>query len=360
MDDQILTWIVYISLICAIIFFALWAHIAFWDWYYRRREISGSLSWIHSADGWRLALEQVPARSHVPHQGILLCCPGLACNGRIFHFRDGLSFAQDMSEEGWTVWILHPRGTGPSERPLSATERTYGYQHYVKDGLAAAEFVRAQSEQPLIWVGHSLGGLIGLEVARRRPYLLNGMITMGTPIALSRHPINPFYFNVFKLFCKGMKTAYLGKLSTLVAPWSGWLPFLHPDPLYVNFDLVSKADLRTILAQGFEDTPRRVLDEFVDAVQHSKGPWKHIKDELPKLELPLLAIAGDRDGLAPIKVTEAISEWGHPQYVEWHILKDFSHLELAMSQGVKPIVIPKVLAWLHKYNLSTPHPSPTP
>ena len=359
MDSQILTWSFYTLCVFAIIFFALWAHISFWGWYYRRREICGSLSWIYSADGWRLALEKIPAQDHVPHQGILLCCPGLACNGRIFHFRDGLSFAQDMSKEGWTVWILHPRGTGPSERPFGALERTYGYQHYVKDGIAAAEFVRGQSDQSLIWVGHSLGGLIGLEVARRRPTLLNGMITMGTPIALNHHTITPFYFWVFRWFCKGMKTAYLGKLSTLVAPWSGWLPFLHPDPLYVNFDLVKKIDLRTILAQGFEDTPRRVLDEFVDSVQHAQGPWEHIKDELPNLKLPLLAIAGDRDGLAPLKVTEPITELGHPHYIEWHILEGFSHLELAMSQGVKPIVIPKILNWLHKYELSTPSISNT-
>ena len=78
-------------------------------------------------------MEQVPAQQGVPNKGQILCCPGLACNGRIFHFRDDLSFAQNMSDEGWTVWILHPRGTGPSERPWGADERIYGYEHYVKD-----------------------------------------------------------------------------------------------------------------------------------------------------------------------------------------------------------------------------------
>lgn len=348
-----MTWIAYILLILITLFLALWAHIIFWGWYYRRNKLCGDLSWIHSSDGWRLALEQIPAQEGVPVQGQLLCCPGLACNGRIFHFRDGLSFAQDMSEQGWTVWILHPRGTGPSERPLGKAEKVYGYRQYVKDGLAAAEFVRAQSNQPLVWVGHSLGGLIGLEVAQRMSHNLDGLITMGTPVALNHHNITPFYFTVFKWFCRGMKTAYLGKLSTMVAPWSGWFPMLHPAPLYVNFQLVSKADLRVILAQSFEDTPRKVLDEFVSAVQDAKGPWDHFIDELPNLKLPLLAIAGDRDGLAPLKVTQPISKWGHPEYTDFHILEGFSHLELALSEGVKPIVIPKITAWLAKHNLSS-------
>ena len=156
---------------------------------------------------------------------------------------------------------------------------------------------------------------------------------------------------MFKWFCRGFKTAYLGKLSTLVSPWAGWLPFLHPAPLYVNFELISKADLRTALAQCFEDTPRRVLDEFVNAVQSSTGPWEHFKEELPNLKLPLLSFAGDRDGLAPLTVTRAISELGQADYTDWFVLEGFSHLELALSEGVKPLVMPKINAWWSKHEL---------
>ena len=352
MENQLLTWIVYFLLGFTALALGLVAHLIFWSWYYRRREISGTLSWIHSSDGWRIALEQVPAHQGVPNKGQILCCPGLACNGRIFHFRDDLSFAQNMSDEGWTVWILHPRGTGPSERPWGADERIYGYEQYVKDGIAATEFVRKQAQGPLLWVGHSLGGLIGLEVARKYPHYFDGMITMGTPIALNRHTINPFYFGVFKWFCRGFKTAYLGKLSTFVSPWAGWLPFLHPAPLYVNFELIAKADLRTALVQCFEDTPRQILDEFVNAVQSSTGPWEHFKKDLPNLNLPLLAFAGDRDGLAPLTVTRAISELGQSEYIDWFVLEGFSHLELALSDGVKPIVMPKIHAWLSKHEFN--------
>ena len=345
MISQLGIWSLYALLALSALAIALWAHLAFWSWYYRRREICGPLSWVFSPDGWRIALEHIPARKGVPFKGQILCCPGLACNGRIFHFREDMSFARNLSDLGWTVWILHPRGTGPSERPLGSAERVYGYKEYVKDGVAAMEFVRARAEGPLIWAGHSMGGLIGLEVALSSPYALDGIITLGTPVALNRHNITPFYYAIFKWFCKGLKTAYLGKLSTLVAPWAGWIPALHPAPLFVNFDLISKADLRTALAQCFEDTPRRVLDEFASAVERSEGPWDKFRNELKELGIPLLAIGGELDALAPPEVTEPISNWGEPSKTTWHVLKRFSHLELALCDEVESVVIPLISSW---------------
>ena len=356
MGSQILTWAFYIVIGTGGLIIGLWAHILFWSWYYRQKEICGPLSWIYSPDGWRIALEQIPARHGVPYRGQILCCPGLACNGRIFHFREDLSFARNMSDEGWTVWILHPRGMGPSERPLSKHSSVYGYEDYVKDGIAAMEFVRSRADGPLIWVGHSLGGLIGFDVARRIPQAFDGMVTLGTPVALKNHPINPFYYGIFKWSFKGLRTAYLGKLSTIVAPWSGWIPALHPAPLFVNFDLIDKADLRIALAQCFEDVPRRVLDEFVTAIESASGPLYGMEDFLTTIEIPLLAMAGDLDGLAPLEVTTPLSQWANPKVTEWHTLKNFSHLELALSNDVKPIVIPRILTWWEQWSDQAPQP----
>ena len=345
MVSLFLTGLLYLVIALLVVIIALWAHIMFWSWYYRQREICGPISWVYSSDGWRIALEQVPARRGTSPKGQIICCPGLACNGRIFHFCDRMSFARNLSDLGWTVWILHPRGTGPSERPLGRADRVYGYSEYVKDGIAATEFVRARAEGPLLWAGHSMGGLIGLEIALKSPHVFHGIITLGTPIALNRHNITPFYYALFKWFCRGLKTAYLGQISTLVAPWSGWIPAFHPAPLYVNFDLISRADLRTALVQCFEDTPRMVLDEFVAAVESSDGPWDRFREQLRDIDVPLLSIAGGRDGLAPLDVTEPIQRWGHPSKTTWRVLEEFSHLELVLCDQVESVVIPIITSW---------------
>ena len=327
---------------------AIWGHLSFWSWYYRRSELCGPLSWVYSPDGWRIALEHVPVRRGVPCVGQVICCPGLACNGRIFHFREEISMARKLAEAGWSVWILHPRGTGPSERPMKGADRIYGYAEYVKDAFAVVDFVRSRGQGKLLWVGHSLGGLIGLEIANYDESLLDGVVTLGTPIKLRNHTIHKFYYGVFKWFCRGLKTAYLGKLSTLVAPWAGWVPALHPPPLYVNFDLISKPDLRAALAQCFEDTPRRVLDEFVDAIERGDGPWDRLSNELGERRFPLLAIAGGRDALAPLEVTTPISKLGPHQSTTWMTFPEFSHLELALSHGAMTDVLPCMIDWCQK------------
>jgi pimeloyl-ACP methyl ester carboxylesterase len=253
--------------------------------------------------------------------------------------------ARSLSEAGWSVWIFHPRGTGLSERPADLKERDYGYQDYIVDGFAAIDFVKARADLPLMWVGHSLGGLIGLDIALRQPKTFDAIVTLGTPISLDQHTIGPIHYSVFKWFCKGLKTAYLGKVSTLVAPWSGWLPFLHPAPLYVNFDLIDKGDLRTALAQCFDDTPRRILDEFVDAIEHKDGPWDRMQTELSGLSIPLLAMMGGRDALAPLEVTQTISELGPQGLTECHQLEDYGHLELVLSSGIELEIVPKIRTW---------------
>lgn len=353
-------WILNVTLYClgggVLLGLALWGHITFWGWYYRQREVRGALSWIYSDDGWRIALEHIPARQGVTPRGQVICCPGLACNGRIFHFREGLSMARNLSEAGWSVWILHPRGAGPSERAPDEPWRPYGYQDYVKDAATTVDFVRERGpDLPLLWVGHSLGGVIGLEMATRKPDCLQGVVTLGSPVHLSKHPISAIHYALFKRFCQGLNVAYLGKISTLVAPWSGWIPALHPKPLYVNFDLLKRADLRTSLAQCFDDTPRRVLDEFVAAIESTSDVWDRLCEELKGLKVPLLSIAGDRDGLAPLIVTSPINEIAPPELLEWHILNGYGHLELALSEGVERDVIPRLIQWWDQVK-SAPEP----
>lgn len=356
MFTEIMNYAMYGLGVVSVLAIALWGHLTFWSWYYKQKELCGPLSWVYRPDGWRIALEAVPPRRGAPELGRVICCPGLACNGRIFHFREGLSMAQRLADEGWSVWILHPRGTGHSERPLEGANLVYGYEDYVQDAVAVAEFIRSRGEGPVLWVGHSLGGLVGLDLLTRHVDIFDGIVTLGTPITLKNHPIGKLHYSAFKWFFKGFKTAYLGKLSTLVAPWSGWFPSLHPAPLYVNFDLISKADLRVALAQCFEDTPRRVLDEFVNAIENGSGPWDRLNVELSQFSFPLLAIAGDRDGLAPLEVTSPLAQIGPRGQTTWRVFEGYSHLELALSDGAISEVTLLILEWAQQQFSTLPEP----
>lgn len=347
--QSVTVWLL-ISLIGLLI--ALWSHITFWGWYYRRGQLDGERHWVKASDGWRLALERHPLPEGLERAGVALCCPGLACNGRIFHLREDVSFARGLQERGYEVWILHPRGTGPSERPLGKGEWGYGHSDYLKDGIAALRYVYHEAGEAPLWVGHSMGGLIGYEVAGIAPHKLRGLVTLGTPTDLSHHTISPFYFFLFKYFCKGLDTAYLGKLSTLVAPWAGWIPSLTPDPLYVNLNLLPPDALRAFLAQAIEDTPRQLLDEFVNAV-YGRGPlseegWTRYKRLLAGIQVPIFAVMSNQDGLAPLEVTSAIKRWGPEGLLETLELTGYGHGELAVSLSARALITEEVARWAQR------------
>jgi len=342
-------WALWGGLALAVLALGLWAHLLFWGWYYRRGQLDGERHWVKASDGWRIALERHPLPQGVERQGVALCCPGLACNGRIFHLREDVSFTRGLQAQGLEVWIIHPRGTGPSERPLGGGEWSYGHMDYLKDGAAALRYVYREAGEAPIWVGHSMGGLIGYELAGIMPNKLRGLVTLGTPTDLSDHTINPFYFLLFKWFCKGLKTAYLGQLSTLVAPWAGWISALSPAPLYVNLKILPPSALRAFLVQAIEDTPRQLLDEFVDAVS-GRGPlseegWARYQELLAGLEVPLLAVMSERDGLAPLEVTSAIKRWGPQERLSTLELGDFGHGELGVSVPAREMISAELARW---------------
>jgi pimeloyl-ACP methyl ester carboxylesterase len=232
---------------------------------------------------------------------------------------------------------------------VGGVEWSYGHIDYVKDGIAALRYVyRTAGESPL-WIGHSMGGLIGYEVATLAPNKMRGLVTLGTPTNLSVHTVPRLHYMMFKWFCKGLNTAYLGQLSTFVAPWAGWVPALHPKPLYVNTKLLPGPDLRAFMAQALEDTPRQLLDEFVGAVD-GRGPlseegWARYREMLKELKVPLLALFSDQDGLAPLEVSAAITEWGPQERMSFIKLKGYGHAELAVSLPARELIAPRVATW---------------
>ena len=60
-------------------------------------------------------------------------------------------------------------GFGRSPNP----PETWGTAEYAE---CVAELIKASGTQPVIWVGHSFGGRVGLQLASRHPELLSGMI----------------------------------------------------------------------------------------------------------------------------------------------------------------------------------------
>ena len=103
---------------------------------------------IESSDGTRLRIgRRGDGNSHV------LIVPGLAEHlGRYDHVADALVTA------GWAVTVVELRGHGESGGKQGHVNR---WQEYIEDVQAAA----AKVGEPLVLIGHSMGGLVALDAA---------------------------------------------------------------------------------------------------------------------------------------------------------------------------------------------------
>jgi len=73
------------------------------------------------------------------------------------------------------VLAFDQRGHGES----SHASGTYTLEHYVPDAIAFCESV---TDQPVVLVGHSLGGVVAASVARTRPDLVRGLLLEDPPM----------------------------------------------------------------------------------------------------------------------------------------------------------------------------------
>ena len=122
--------------------------------------------WLDSASGARLAYHRRLAEA-IP-RAIILICHGLAEHSRRYE-----GFAEARAERGYHVYAHDHRGHGEttaSDTVPGMFARTGGCAKLVADVIAMRDFaVEAHPGLPVVLFGHSMGGLIALNVATEHP-----------------------------------------------------------------------------------------------------------------------------------------------------------------------------------------------
>ncbi len=112
-----------------------------------------------TADGVRLAIRRHAAAGE--RRAVLLCTHAMMANGSYFE----RGFAQHLASRGVDVYVLDWRGHGASRPPRPRRDR-WGFEDYVERDLPAAMDAVAGDAgvdpEDLVYLGHSLGGLVGL------------------------------------------------------------------------------------------------------------------------------------------------------------------------------------------------------
>jgi pimeloyl-ACP methyl ester carboxylesterase len=138
---------------------------------------------VRTEDGVDLVLYRMdPAERTVTPATTVLLVHG-AFSSHTVWMRGGArntGLARFLSDAGSDVWLADWRAHGAATR--EPRPHTWHFEDTItQDAPTLVEYVRAATGAPPLWVGHSVGGAIGLALLARDPTALAAIATLGTP-----------------------------------------------------------------------------------------------------------------------------------------------------------------------------------
>jgi pimeloyl-ACP methyl ester carboxylesterase len=324
---------------------------------------------VSTADGVRLHVRRVsPAPERDRGEPILLL-HGLASNGYCFR-AEGASLADYLAGLGYDCFIPDLRGAGKSGRPPTP----WSIDEYLELDLPALidATLNESGAERLCWIGHSLGGVLGLMYGIEHPEApIARLVTVASTLdyANSRN----MYHDLRRLrplasgWLRSVPYAMLARANALVA---GVGPRLPAESMNFFRPNVAPAVSRAILAQGFEAIPMPLLDAlnttFDDGGFHRDGGRIRYLEAAGRLRIPTLLIAGSRDPHCAARAVEQTAAlltgtrrevrlfgraYGHAE--------DYGHFDLLAGQRACDEVWPEIRVFLQPHAHATLEPKAT-
>jgi pimeloyl-ACP methyl ester carboxylesterase len=326
---------------------------------------SAQRQFARTRDGWRIALHR-----YLPPDGAhatpVILCHGMGSNRFNLDGPRRNSLARFLHARGYDAWLIELRGAGESRRRLRLppVPRSWSFEDYVHhDVPAALRLVRRETgAERVLWVGHSLGGMVAYGVLMTPVGdAIAGAVTLASPgmTDVGHERIDRFAaLRVLLRLAPPMipvrVAAWLG--APLAGPLArvGRQPIAdlawHPD----NLDLDV---MRFMMRHGVEDISRALLIEFArwyDARRMSdRYDLYSFSDHLERIRAPMLVVAGAKDRLTPPEdlrcVAERIGSADKRLVVagrDTGFAHDYSHVDLVLGRHAPDEIYPLVGDWL--------------
>ena len=325
--------------------------------YYRPRERQLAPLRATCADGWEIAIyHREPAQRRFTEP--VLLCHGLAANHYNFDFQPPYSLAHFLAEAGFHCFTVDWRGAGASRRPPRGAPRGYSVDdqiQYDAPALVQLALERTGARQAL-WVGHSLGGLIGLAAAQGPVEgKLGGIITLAAPVFFEASPAVKAGMRVGLAFAWPFAFRHQ-VFSATVAPFLGYvsIPFSE---VVLNPRNVAARLQRQLYAQLMSSVSRKLLLQLKDWIFNdafrSFDRQRDYRAGISRLTLPILVAGGGADRLAPVPQVRAAYELagGVDKTLvvfgrETGCAQDYGHADLIFGRAAPEEVYPVLRRWL--------------
>ena len=130
---------------------------------------------------------------------VVLICVGFGNNANIINLLGEKSLPEYLSKNNYDVWVFDYRGHGKS---ITSAKNWDLSSYAFEDGVAVVQYILQETcRNSLHWIGHSMGGIIGLGLAscpENAHYFLS-VTALGSSIYL-HHSIYWYAFNLTPLY----------------------------------------------------------------------------------------------------------------------------------------------------------------
>ncbi|KAL2934199.1 Triacylglycerol lipase 1 [Bienertia sinuspersici] len=306
---------------------------------------------------WRLALwrylpsrhNAMTSRKHHP----LLLLTGVGTNAVGYDLSPQASFARYMSSEGFDTWILEVRGAGLSVKGLESFQRLskssqasivgnvpmlediqreldlflhsdWDFDQLLKDDLPlVVDYVRtlsSPSDGKLFAIGHSMGGILlyamlslcGFE-GRDSHFAAVTTLASSLDYSSSKSSLKLLLPLADPAVALNIPSIPIGALLAAMHPLASRPPFLLS---WLNSQ-ISAQDMMLpelfdkLVLNNFCTVPAKLLLQLTTAFQSTglrdRSGTLFYKDHLHKSNVPILALAGDRDLICPPEAVYGIA-----------------------------------------------------
>src|ERR1043165_2174244 len=206
----------------------------------------------------------------------MLFAHGFGCDQNMWRF------VTPAFESDYRIVLFDYVGSGKSDIQAYDPERYGGLSGYAQDVL---DICAALELKDVIFVGHSVSGVVGMLASIREPERFARLILIGP---------SPCYINDPPDYVGGFERAdILGLLDVMEKNFIGWASFLAP----VVMKNEERPELTRELGERFCSTDPKIARRFAEATFFSDN-----RQDLQKVRVPSLIMQCSEDAIAPLEV----------------------------------------------------------